>query len=336
MSTSEENHEVKAIKQRLVVAKLQTTSALKTLEKAKETKKSVKEMFEKMLETLETATKSVDAAQNQYDMLQKDLKDTEKLLVEARERSSSNDIDQKPAATNDTNTNENSSSNKRRKVSVSPQAKTDNQITSDITSSCSSSSCSSSSSSVDSSEESGDSDSSSDECTSVSSSDEEKAIPAALCDNDGNDDTRGIHEETGSNINQINSSVATNWTSTNSNVHTSLVCRPDFKQVTIKDCGLSEFNGIYMLTEYNGQPLYRKRGQSGERAHEIYLVNTSTKRAWVMYRSGESSMYEATAHESLKFPPSGPWTVIGKGVKPPPELSYPCHSQTYHIGNLLK
>ena len=101
MSISEDSHEVKAIQQRLVAAKLQTTSALKTLEKAKETKKSVKEMFDKILETLETATKSVDAAQNQYDMLQKDLKDTEKLLVEARERSSSNDMDQKPAATND-------------------------------------------------------------------------------------------------------------------------------------------------------------------------------------------------------------------------------------------
>ena len=295
MSISEDSHEVKAIQQRLVAAKLQTTSALKTLEKAKETKKSVKEMFDKILETLETATKSVDAAQNQYDMLQKDLKDTEKLLVEARERSSSNDMDQKPAATNDTN--ESSSSNKRRKVSVSPQTKTDNQITSDITSSCSSNS-----SSTDSSEESGHANSdssSSDECSSVSSSiDEEKAIPTFLCDN-GNNDIGETDGENGSNINQIDSLVATNWTTTNSNVLTSLVCRPNFKQVTIKDCGLSEFNGIYMLTEYNGQSFYRKRGQSGEKAHEIYLINTSSKRAWVMYRSGDNERMPLKSRKTI-------------------------------------
>jgi len=231
MSISEEK-EFKSIQQRLVVAKLQTTSALKTLENAKETKKSVKEMFDKMLETLETATKSVDAAQNQYDMLQKDLKDTEKLSAEARERSSSNDMDQKPAATNDMN--ESSGGNKRRKVSVSPQANTNNNSTmsedtgNQIGSNNTTSICSST---TGSSGESGDSDSSSDiECSSVSSSiDEEKAIPAALCDN-GNDDTREIHEETGNNINQIDSSVATITTATNNNVNHQIV-------ILIEGCG---------------------------------------------------------------------------------------------------
>jgi len=119
MASSEGSREIEAARLRLAAAKSRVSSDTKALQTANESKKSVEEMVAKMLEN---ATNSVNAAQNQLSISEKEVKEAQSMLAAAEKRweviSIDLDSDNEEAA----NTKQGQDSNKKRKVSLSPQS----------------------------------------------------------------------------------------------------------------------------------------------------------------------------------------------------------------------
>ena len=97
ISTTEESHEVKAIKQHISTIKSQISTTTNNVSSAKS--------------NMDAAIAMYASLQSQLDVSKKELKDVEKLLVEAEQR----------AAVNNDDVNVEGGSNKRRKVSPPPQ-----------------------------------------------------------------------------------------------------------------------------------------------------------------------------------------------------------------------
>lgn len=56
------------------------------------------------------------------------------------------------------------------------------------------------------------------------------------------------------------------------------VFQPNTKRVIIKDCGLPEFNGIYLMSEYNGNPFYIEKEDSLERGRMKFILLTPVRK----------------------------------------------------------
>ena len=121
MASSEGSREIEAARLRLAAAKSRVSADTKALQTANESKKSVEEMVAKMLEN---ATNSVNAAQNQLSISEKEVKEAQSMLAAAEKRWEVISIDLDSDNEDEKNTKQVNS--KRRKVSLSPQSNNNN------------------------------------------------------------------------------------------------------------------------------------------------------------------------------------------------------------------
>jgi len=308
-STTEESHEVKAIKLHITTLKSQISITTNNVSSAKS--------------NIDAAIAMYAALQSQLDVSKKELKDVEKLLVEAEQRAfADNDV-------ND-NVNNEGGSNKRRKVSPPPQDDTNN----------------SAGVIVKKEEEDGNA---YDEETDKEDGDKEDGKEE---DDDGSTKPPAINNvsannnnpagsQSNDNMNRTTGSISNNHEALGSgNATSSTAARQstsvnNVNQVIVEGCGLSVLNGIYTKAVrqtfdgapvpllFAGAPVYRKG------VYVIYRDSMSMGPCnWFIggcdgffSKIGKHNPYYRSPNNADSMtPPTNGWEVHGFGASPAPKI----------------
>ena len=313
-SSTEESHDVKAIKLHISTIKSQISITTNNVSSAKS--------------NMDAAIAMYASLQSQLDVSKKELNDVEKLLAEAEQRAIVND-----------NVNVEGGSNKRRKVSPPPQDDANNQAGVTIKMEQDSDHYDDETDKEDGDKEDGkeeDDDGSTKPPATNNTSANDNNPAGSRQSNDMNDGTTGHQESTNNNKEALGSSAASTASQSTS----------DVDQVIVEGCGVFKDNGMYTKVAYkNRAPVYSKRVVCSNGNTIIYRdSNSMGPNNWFIgYCSGNvisfseyNRCYGSPNNTDSVIPPTNGWEPLNDCVGPAPSCRILYTKETVTPPNPLK